>query len=223
MTEERTAKALSHTDEIDPVAIDALTGLPDAFVLPNVARILLTEPGAAEDLIDLMFGEVGSSIETIVGILPSVPHHLQSSAIHSLSQVRSFQQFLEWSKKWENHINEALRFPKPPFPGHRLLTPLTTAAAVKNEALAMRNCVRSLMPSIMGGDTYLFHWGGQEPATVGLFVDPDDGWNCVLALGFDNAPLSSHTEGRIQSLVHKNLVDRNANCSTVNIPETESG
>jgi hypothetical protein len=54
-------------------------------------------------------------------------------------------------------------------------------------------------------------------------VDPDEGWNCVLALGFDNAPLSSHTEGRIQTLVHKSIVDQNANCTAVNIPETESG
>jgi hypothetical protein len=218
MTEERTAKALSHTDEIDPVAIDALTGLPDAFLLPNVARILLTEPEAAEDLIDLMYGGVGSSIDTLVGTFPSAPHRLQASAIHSLSRVRSFEQFFEWSAKWENRINETLRFPEPPFPEHRLLTPLTTAAAVKSEALSMRNCVRSLTPGIMEGDLYLFHWEGQEPATVGLLVGQEEGRNYVKALGFNNAPLSSHTESRIISLVHESLMKENAKSTTVNIP-----
>lgn len=81
------------------------------------------------------------------------------------------------------------------------MQPLTDTANLRREGKVMGNCVANHAPDVQDGTVYVYHWAGEEPATVMLEDDAERGWTLVEALGAYNEILSPWTryliEGRI--------------------------
>ena len=76
---------------------------------------------------------------------------------------------------------------------------------MRREAREMQNCLDEMVPGVVEGSTYFFHWNGGEPATVMLVRDPGHGWCFQKALGFDNQPVGRKTNLYIHSLIQARL------------------
>ena len=220
MTGGGTAKALAHADAINPSSVEHLNSLPRSFLLPNVARIFLTDPNAARGLRRLMDGQEGSALSTLLDIFPRASPEFQARATHSLTRARSFSEFLKWSIKWEQRIDEVVRFPPPPIKHHGPLVPITSAVAMRKESREMQNCLWDLIPDVIKGTTYFYHWDGAEPATVMLIRDSIGGPWLWRALGFDNAPLSNRMERSIRCFLETQLLQLNSEIRNGNTLET---
>ena len=125
--------------------------------------------------------------------------------LESLKRVRTLDNLLAWSERWEGRLTEAVSFPPPPIGSCAHLTPLSTADAMRREALEMQNCLDEIVPGVLEGSTYFFHWNGGEPATVMLVRDPGHAWQFQKALGFDNQPVDHKTVLYIHSLIQARL------------------
>ncbi len=209
MADGKTAKAFSHAKAIDPETVEALNALPREFLLPNVVWIFLNNLLAAGCLGLLMDNTLSLDIRILVGIFPGAPSDLRERALHSLTRVRNFVQFLDWSARWEKRFSEVVEFPTPPVCRRDPLVPLTSTKSMMDEALQMQNCLAALIPSVIDGNAYFCHWDGGERATVRLGLDPGAGWHFEKALGFDNEPLDNQTESYIRLFVEKLLHEQN--------------
>jgi hypothetical protein len=209
MADGKTAKAFSHAEVIYHVSVEAMNTLPREFLLPNIAWVFLTDFTAAKNLYHLMDDTSGSAIRVLVGIFPDAPGDLRERAMHSLTRVRNFSQFLKWSIRWEKRFSEVVEFPPPPIRLSGPLVPLTSTDAMRDEALQMQNCLAAVIPSVIHGNEYFCHWDGGERATIRLGRDPDAGWRFEKALGFDNEPLGNQTESYIRLFVEKLLHEQN--------------
>jgi hypothetical protein len=219
MTGGGSAKALSHADDIDPSSIENLNSLPRSFLLPNVVQIFLTNPKAAGSLQRLIDGQEGSALSTLLYLFPTASPEFQARATHSLSRARNSADFLKWSAKWEQRIDEVLKFPAPPINHLGPLVPITSAVAMRKEARGMRNCLWDLIPSVIKGTTYFYHWEGAEPATVMITRNSiGDPW-LWRALGFDNAPLGNRMEHSIRCFLETQLFQLNSQIRKGNMLE----
>ena len=199
------AKALAHVDELAPAAIEALVGLPELLLAPNVIQILRREPASARILSRLLDPDSGSPLRLLGELVARAGPEWRRRTLQSLKRVRSFDDLLAWSERWEGRLTEAVRFPRPPVAAGRHLVPLSSAEAMRREALEMRNCLDALVPSVLEGSAYFFHWDGGEPATVMLERDPAAGWQFHKVLGFDNQPVDDKTDRYIRALVRTRL------------------
>ena len=209
MADGKTAKAFSHAEAIYHVSVEALNTLPREFLLPNIAWVFLTDFAAAQNLYRLMDDTSGSSIRVLVGIFPGAPGDLRERAMHSLTRVRNFAQFLKWTIRWEKRFSEAVEFPSPPVCRRGPLVPLTSTEAMRDEALQMQNCLAGLISSVIDGDVYFCHWDGGERATVKLGRGLGTDWRFEQVLGFDNEPLGEQTESYIRLFVERLLHEQN--------------
>jgi hypothetical protein len=216
MTDDNIAKAFSHTSAIRPETIDDLSIVPRELLLPNVARIVLSVDHGAGDLsLAIQF------LQTVNGIFSCSPIELRERAIHSLGRARNVRDLLKWGVRWEGRLLEFSKYPPPPIDRCGPLAPLTTPETVRHEAIEMHNCAASLIPSILAEQSYLFHWDGDEPATVRIVRAGGSSWHFDEALGFDNAPLSSQTESTIRAFVEQGLRARPSRAVLGNNSQTD--
>jgi hypothetical protein len=205
MANKEAAKALSHADEIDPYAIEALNTLNRAFLLPNVIRVFLSEPDVAVALRTMSGGPGFFGVEAVVELYPETPEPWRRRVIASLARVGTIDEFVAWGDKWEERLVEIVRFPVPPIRPRQGLFPLSSPAAMRTAAREMQNCLGEMIPDVLSREVFFYHWNGPEPATVMLDQDPEEGWQFSEALGFDNEPLTVHTRNHIQSLIENPL------------------
>ncbi len=201
MANEDAAKALSHAEEIDPLAIEALNTLDRAFLLPNVIRAFLSEPDVALALRTMSGGPGFFGVEAVVELFPETPEPWQRRVIDSLARVGTIDEFMAWGDKWEERLVEIVRFPVPPIGPRQGLIPLSTPAAMRAAAREMQNCLGEMIPDVLSREVFFYRWDGSEPATVMLDQNPEGGWRFSHALGFGNEPLADHTRSHIQSLI----------------------
>jgi len=205
MNNKSAAKSLSHVDELAPAAVQALVALPEMLLTPNVVQILRREPSSAEILGELLCKESGFPLLVLGVLLDSAEPEWRRRTLGSLQRVRTFDNLLSWSERWELRLTEAVSFPSPPIETSENLAPLSSAGAMRREALEMQNCLDAMVPGVLEGSTYFYHWSGGEPATVMLERDSGIGWRFQKALGFDNQPVGRRTDLYIRSLVQSRL------------------
>lgn len=88
-------------------------------------------------------------------------------------------------------IAEMVPFPEPPYAGNRLLVAIDSAKKLKSEGKQMQHCVGGYISSVARGETYFYHWNGDEvlPTALTLQLKPypkSSQWQLVEALGFQN-------------------------------------
>ena len=196
------SKAFRHTDQISPGIINVLEQLPREFLQTNIITILLRD-------LDFVSGDAAGveerlevSAEHFAGLFSVAPLKLKAAMTDSLRRIRDIDQLFDYMDRWENRLIEVIDFPPPPVQGfENLLVPLSTAAAMREESRQMKNCLADLIPYVLQGKTYFFHWDDFVPATVMFENAPEDGWRFYMALGVENEPLPEQAEDRLQSLV----------------------
>lgn len=198
------SKAFCHADQISPGVINLLEKLPRELLQTNITTILLRD-------LDLIAGDAKSveeslamPIDYIFDLFSVAPMKLKAAMTDSLRQIRGLEQLCNYMYRWETPLIEAIEFPPPPVQGFgKLLVPLSSAAAMREEGRQMQNCLADLIPYVLQGRTYFFHWDDIFPATVMLENTPEDGWRFYSALGVENEPLPKQAEDRLQSLIEQ--------------------
>ena len=220
MADSGAAKTLHHLDTIHPTSVKTLSKLPREFLLPNVARTILAE-AVTEEQSDWVSAASGcGSMRVLSDLFRCFPGSVQNRVIDSLGKVQDFHSLAAWQAKWEKRLMEVVHFPPAPIECPDAFFPLGDAVAMRDEALEMQNCLDSMIASVLANQAYFFHWNGDEPATVMLENDPDEGWRFADALGFDNEPLDDPTRADIQSLVENQLGIGTAIPANWNVPRT---
>lgn len=90
---------------------------------------------------------------------------------------------------------EMIPFPRAPYAGNDKLVAIDSAKKLKSEGKSMQHCVGGYISSVARGETYFYHWQGDEtlptPLTVQLEPFPKSTqWQLVEALGFQNQEIS---------------------------------
>jgi hypothetical protein len=198
---EPSCKALLHADALDPNSIRLLNGFPRGFLAPNLVRLIIDHPDECEILCDYDDYEPGSGFRTLVDLYPELSSDWQNRVHKSLRTVKNGNELPEWGEQWAHRLSEVIQFPSPPFRANHNLIPLATAKAVRQEALAMRNCISRMIGRVMAGEIFFYNWDGPEPATVMVEKSSDGSWGFSEAHGYSNHPLDDQTKGYIRSFV----------------------
>lgn len=210
------SKALSHAEYISPRAIEFLWNLPEEYLLPKLVRMILDQ-GLAIDEIDTDHeATVIADLHNIRQMHTKLHTNQMTRVTSSIEAVRTFSGLAKWTRKWKVILIQLIGFPPPPIPGNHHLVPVSSASQMRREGRDMRNCVQELIPSVVAGIAYFYHWGGCEAATVVLLNNPSHGWFFGEARGHDNKPLSDQTNRFLRATVtealsfQEKLVDQNA-------------
>jgi hypothetical protein len=196
------SKAFRHADQIPPGIINVLEKLPRELLQTNIISILLRDLDSVSCDGESVEDRLGVSINHISGLFSVAPKKLKTAMTESIRRVRDIDQLFNYMDRWENRLIEVVEFPPPPVENFGdLLMPLTSAAAMREESRQMQNCLADLVPHVLQGKTYFFHWDDVFPATVMLENSPEDGWRFYSALGVENEPLPEQAEDRLLSLV----------------------
>lgn len=88
-------------------------------------------------------------------------------------------------------LAESIEFPRPPYPRNEKLIPIETAKLLKSEGKKMQHCVGGYIKSVARGETYFYHWAGDQnlPLELTIQLKPfpkSSQWQIVEALGFQN-------------------------------------
>lgn len=194
VNEHPTSKAFCHAHQIQPEIIYLLELLPSAAVQTNIVSILLGDADATRDIYEKIIERYEPPERYIDRLFANAPEKVKAAMTDSFRQVRDIDQFYSCMDRWESRLIEAIEFPPSPVPTFEHLRPLTSAAAVREEGLYMKNCLADLIPDVLQGRAYFFHWDGPIPATVMLTNTPDEGWWFSQALGIGNEPIPEDTE-----------------------------
>ena len=197
------AKELLHTNNFQADAIKLLNCFPSGFLTSNLTRFVLREPEECEALTSYDDYEPGAGFRTLLSLYPALSADLQNRVRSSLKRVRSSSALAEWGENWARKVSEVVKFPAPPIKAIHRLIPLATAKAVRQEALAMRNCISRMMGRVLTGEIFFYNWEGPEPATVMLEQSPDTGWKFAKAYGYGNKKLPSQTLNYINHVVSR--------------------
>ena len=126
-----------------------------------------------------------------------------------LSSIACDEDLYLWRYEIEEELDfdmlRAQEFPAPPVPLDRPFAPITNGDDLEREARHMRNCLRSRVLDAVEGQSYFFHWKGQEEATVEVSRTEDGSWSLAEALGRGNRPLSYATRETIENLINGRL------------------
>lgn len=126
-----------------------------------------------------------------------------------LSSINCDDDIYLWRAEIEEELDfdmlRAQEFPDPPVPLEGPLAALTNGDELEQEARRMRNCLRSRVFDAVEGQSYFFHWKGQEEATVEVSRTGSGGWGLAEALGRGNRPLSYATREAIENCVNSQL------------------
>jgi hypothetical protein len=189
--QENHSKALSHADAIDPEILELVCGLPEKFLIANLARILFDDPKTCRLL--LPRDNAGSNFQTVIDLYPRLSRQWRDRTMSSLAAVPDADALIAWGDQWSARLIEILRFPSPPFEATPHLTPLTTAADMQREGRDMQNCVSGMIGRVVAGEVYFYRAACAEPATVMVEKSRDSRWRFAEARGYDNQPLPSQT------------------------------
>jgi hypothetical protein len=201
--QENLSKALSHADAIDPQILEFVCGLPEQFLIPNLARIGFDYPKKCRSL--LTEDNVGSNFQTIVDLYPRLSRQWRDRTMSSLAAVTDADGLIAWSDQWSARLIAILRFPEPPFSATPHLTPLMTAADMQQEGRDMQNCVSGMIGRVVAGEVYFYRAAFAEPATVMVKKSRDAGWRFAEAHGYDNQPLPSQTLQALEVEITRSL------------------
>jgi hypothetical protein len=201
--QESLSKALSHTDAIDPQILELVCGLPEAFLNPNLARMLFDHHEICRSL--LPKDNTNSNFQTIVDLYPRLSRLWRDRTMSSLAALSNADALIEWSDQWSARLIAILRFPSPPFEATPYLTPLTTAADMQREGRDMQNCVSGMIGSVVAGEVYFYRAACAEQATVMIEKSQDAGWRFAEAHGYDNQPLPPQTLHALEVEITRSL------------------
>ena len=195
-----TVKGVHHVDRIFPNLVAVVEGLPEAWLQPNLIKVLLSDPEIDYAEPDYVEGE----LDKIIGLYEAAPTSLQAAISESLRQVATIGGLFRWTQRWGDRLIEVLDFPPSPIPTIKNLIPLSSAAAMKDEALQMRNCLTHLAPYVIQRRAYFFHWDDDVvPATVMLHNTSDRGWMFHKVLGVKNKPIPRFLEFYLRQVVNQ--------------------
>ncbi len=146
-------------------------------------------------------------------VLP--PLILKAELKHRPQIARSFRQMSENGDlearvmKLSDKLAELLDFPLPPFAGNEQFIPIDSAKKLKAEGQQMRHCVAGFMSEVVEGESYFYHWTGDDhlPTRLTLQLKPfpkSTQWRLFEALGFENEEIDDeewrYLEHRIADL-----------------------
>jgi hypothetical protein len=204
-----TAKILCHATEVRPGLAATLLELPNnlmsTVLAPFMLRTMLEDADELDSLERWLSCSGSRDLQVITGILKNISEKSVSSVLNSLSDIRTVNDIISWTKRWSVRLLSKYKFPSPPFPKVGALTPLASAEDVVRECKEMNNCLDTLIRDVLAGHTYFYSWRGSERATVMINTFPDFGWMPTEALGLSNKPVSSSTELEIREAVSLQL------------------
>ena len=194
VNDDPTSKVLRHAEQIPPEVISVLERLPQELLQTNIINILLKDLDLTSDVTESTGERLDNFVDRLAGYFAVAPPKLKTAMTESLRRVRDLEQLFAYLEKWENRLIEVIDFPPSPVQTLDNLTPLTSAAAMREEARQMQSCLSDLIPYVLQEKAYFFHWEGSVSATVMLVNTPDEGWQLYEALGAGNEPVSEGTE-----------------------------
>ena len=200
------SKPFVHARSINPALLEAVISMPREFCRANIVNLILSQEIFSEGQLpeDVEWNNsVEQQIMQLYDLFRELPNAVKSSMLSSLGAVRSAADFFRWAEKWEGRIIELLGFPVPPFKEQSGLTPLSSPAAMKREALRMKNCLTSMIADVVVGEVYFYHYEGKELATVQIAKISNHDWGFHKALGHENQSLSGDVEASIQAIVQR--------------------
>jgi hypothetical protein len=180
----RRARAVSHLRAITATTLRVAEELPAATCSPRVIELL--SECTTED--------AGEVLEALSLVASSRRDRLDDLA-QALGRASDASCLIALAENWRERL---MPFPAPPIAGTEALRPLSSAAAMRREALDMRNCLARLVAPVLEGVVYFYHWGGDEPATVGLRRRGTARWRLDRCLGAANAELSATTRKAVR-------------------------
>jgi hypothetical protein len=202
LNEHPSSKAFRHADHIPPRIISLLEKMPRELLQTNILTFLLRDLDLITGGVETVEECLALPIDYIFDLFSVAPVKLKAAMTVSLRQVQSLEQLCKYVYRWEPRLIEAIEFPPPPVQGfENQLIPLNSAAAMREEGRQMRNCLADLIPHVLRGSAYFFHWEDAVPATVMIENTPENGWRFYSALGKENKPLPEKIEIQLQSLV----------------------
>jgi hypothetical protein len=209
MEDTDTAKVLSHATELRPRLASTLLEMPNnlmsTVVGPFMLRTMLADAEHTDDLERWLSCSGSRDLQVITGILRNISEESVSSVLNSLSDIRTVNDIIKWTKRWSIRLLSKYKFPSPPFSKVGALAPLASVEDIVRECKEMNNCLDTLIRDVLAGHTYFYSWRGTERATVMINEIPDFGWMLTEALGLSNKPISSSTELEIREAVSEQL------------------
>ena len=187
--------ALSKND--DAGARDCLERLRDKQIASILAETNWPDMADARRLI-----ESGMPLPRLIATINAGLRNLTASerpaALSALKKVRAPQALQWWLAHWTTLAGRSRNVPEPPIPCAPLLTPLTTAGALHQEAQRMRNGIDRFLPDVLAGDLFFYHFDGIPAATICLAATDSGDWVFLEAVGEDGA--------RLQESVYADIV-----------------
>lgn len=89
-------------------------------------------------------------------------------------------------------------FPKAPWPGDDMITPISSARALNSKAQHYQNCLSDFIPSIIKGERYFYEWHSKRPAIVELMYRGQLGWFLDDVLHANNEAVSDELDEEIR-------------------------
>lgn len=191
------AKLVAHNPGVTWEILDLLNELPECLLSSGVLKL------SDDDF------EATDQLRRISGYLKDLPSHIEQSISQSLKAGGKIEKLKSRIQYWEIKLRQLVKFPGSPIPAHHLLTPLDSPHEMYREGLNMSNCLFELVEDALGGDAYFYHWRGEEPATVMLIPNSDEGWELAGASGNKNQTLSQKTIQYIEIIIEKLTEQRN--------------
>ena len=162
-------KALSHASTITPTVLLALSEFV-AERLP-VALLHLLSSGHHTPLVD-----------ACISLARALPEKNRVDAIGALANVRTPTAVGGWFDRWIL----CLDFPTPPFTGNDTLRPIINFSELASDGKLMRRCIANYAEDIMAGAACVYHWSGDQQATILLKKDAAGLWQFNEMRGVDN-------------------------------------
>ncbi len=189
---------LSHLPTIGPAELGAAADLGNCAQISSTLFVDMVAQSARET--DGAWGALVRQIETL-----SQLRHRACRMFRSVEQVRRcyFRLWRElialesFDPKRQETVGADIPFPAVPIPGVEDIQPIASAAALVDEARAMKHCVLSYAERVAAGDRYLYRVMHPERATV-LIGYRGTTWHLDELSGFDNQPVSSATEELVE-------------------------
>jgi hypothetical protein len=187
---------LRHSQAVTLEVISALLELPHAFRTANIVR--LVNEGVSPAYLEYAISYATETLDSAQIV----------EAARGFSAIGSIDEFEDWVSRWEK-VGKERQFPNPPFKLDYPLVPISDLKALEWEGRSMRNCVAKYWREIADGKMYLFHWGGDEQASLSIVCSPDGKWQLQEALGYRNKELSDKTIFEIVRHLPGSVSDKN--------------
>ena len=187
------SKRIQHLSEIDPDGLRALSQVPRSLMTSRIASFALENPNHFQIIGSSTDQEQLADFRALLALAPTLPVSLQDRLRSSVNELRSSTELEQWGQKWMTRFGQELDFPMPPHKGNAKLLPLTSPGALRRESYVMRNCLSNMLASVLGGETYFYHWNWGEAATIMVTKQNTGQWKIAEARGVQNQDLGQST------------------------------